>query len=129
MDLIDRVYGFNPYDLQIAAYRGLLDDALPDIPREIAGHGVCMFLKAPAGTITELRPVSRFSGEELAMYITASAGQVSQPASSYLTRNGILEYFVRESGPEQAEAVQRRVAELAAIRTAEVFAIAADGPA
>jgi hypothetical protein len=128
MDLIDRVYGFNPYDLQIAAYRGMLDK-LPDIPREPAGTGVCMFLKAPSGTITELRPVPEYTDEELALYVTARVGDRSEPASDYLTRNGVLEYFTRDSGPAQAEAVQQRVAELAAVRTGEVFAVSDDAPA
>jgi biotin carboxylase len=128
MDLIDRVYGFNPYDLQIAAYRGLLDK-LPDIPSEPAGTGVCMFLKAPSGTITELRAVPEYTDDELALYVTASVGDRSEPASSYLTRNGVLEYFVSDSGPAQAQAVQQRVAELAAVRTAEVFAVSDDAPA
>lgn len=88
-----------------------------------------MFLKAPPGTITELRPVPEFTDDELALYVTAGVGDRSQPASDYQTRNGVLEYFVRDSGPAQAEAVQQRVAELAAVRTGEVFAVAGDAPA
>lgn len=128
MDLIDRVYGFNPYDLHIAAYRGLLDK-LPEIPSEPAGTGVCMFLKAPPGTVTELRQVPEFTDDELALYVTASVGDRSQPASDYQTRNGVLEYFVGDSGPAQAEAVQQRVAELAAIRTGEVFVVTGEARA
>ncbi|MDQ2958053.1 MAG: ATP-grasp domain-containing protein [Actinomycetota bacterium] len=128
MDLIDRVYGFNPYDLHILAYRDQLD-VLPEIPREPAGVGVCMFLKAPSGLITDLRPVPEFTDEELALYVTSKVGDRSAPASDYLTRNGILEYFERGVGAADAAAVQRRVVELAAVRTGEVFEISTDSPA
>ena len=126
MDLIDRVYGFCPYDAHIAAYLGTLD-RMPDLPREAAGVGVCMFLKAEPGLISELRPVPEFTPEELALYITSGVGERSEPASSYLTRNGVMEYFEPGAGPADAERVQRRVAELAAVRAGEVFGIAPDG--
>lgn len=126
-DLIDRVYGFSPYDLHIAAYRGLLTES-PRIPREPAGVGVCMFLKAPAGTITELRPLTGADDRELAFYATSVVGERSQPASSYLTRNGVMEYFEPGAGVDRTEEIQRYVMELAAARTAEVFGVRATDP-
>jgi biotin carboxylase len=122
MDLIDRVYGFNPYDLHIAAYLGGLDQ-IPQIPGTPAGVGACMFLKAPPGLITELRPVPGFTEEELALYITSAVGERSEPASSYLTRNGVMEYFEAGATVADAAAVQQRVVDLAAARTREVFRV------
>ena len=122
MDLIDRVYGFNPYDLHILAYRDQLPE-IPEIPREPAGVGACIFLKAPTGLITELRPASEFSDQEFGLYLSAKAGDYSAPASDYLTRSGVLEVFVPGLGVADTAAVQQRARELAEARTREVFAV------
>lgn len=128
-DLIDRVYGFSPYDLHIAAYRGLLAEP-PQIPREPAGVGVCMFLKAPAGVIRQLRPLPEPDERELAFYTTSAVGERSAPASSYLTRNGVMEYFEPGASVDRTEEIQRHVVQLAATRTAQVFDVRAeDAPA
>jgi len=121
-DLIDRVYGFNPYDLHILAYRDQLPE-LPEIPREPAGVGACVFLKAEPGLITELRPVPEFTEREEALYLSHRAGDRSAPASDYLTRNGVLEYFEKDAGVADSAEVQRRAIELAQLRTRQIFAI------
>lgn len=124
-DLIDRVYGFNPYDLHYAAYRGLLDE-LPDIPQEPAGVGASIFLVAPPGVIDEVRPVAGYTERELALYVTSPVGTVSRMASSYLSRDGVLEYFEDGAGPPDAERVQQEVVALGNQRCAEVFGVRAD---
>jgi biotin carboxylase len=122
MDLIDRVYGFNPYDLHILAYRDQLPE-LPEIPREPAGVGACIFLKAPTGLISELRTDQHFSERECGLYLSAKAGDYSAPASDYLTRNGVLEVFEPGLGVADTAAVQQRARELAEARTSQVFAV------
>ncbi|MFD8500481.1 acetyl-CoA carboxylase biotin carboxylase subunit family protein [Amycolatopsis sp. NPDC059657] len=127
MDLIDRVYGFSPYDLHYASYLNTMDE-LPKIPREPRGIGAIRFLKAPVGTITAVNEVEQFTDEELALYVTAKAGDRSHPASSYLTRDGVMEFF-RPGAKAAADPVafQKAVAELAAFRTKAVFTVAEEG--
>lgn len=126
MDLIDRVYGFSPYDLQIAAYRGTLD-RIPELPSTPRGVGAIRFLKAPVGTVTAVQPgAPSYGPEELALYTTIARGDHSDPASSYLTRNGVLEYFIDGATAVDAPSIQQTVADLAAQRTDEVFTVAPD---
>lgn len=123
MDLIDRVYGYNPYDVHIASYRGTLD-RLPQFPAVPRGIGATTFLKAPAGTVTEVRPVPDLTAREVALYPTARAGDVSRPLTSYLARDGVLECF-EPMEPEDADprSFRAEADELAAARTAEIFAV------
>jgi biotin carboxylase len=127
MDLIDRVYGFNPYDLHIAAYRRSITE-LPSIADEPAGHGAIAFLKAATGTITAVNRVESFTPQELAIYPTGRVGEQSTPATSYLGRNGVLEWF--QAGPVHTDAptIQAEVTELARVRSAALFTVAAGGP-
>ncbi|MFE0025039.1 acetyl-CoA carboxylase biotin carboxylase subunit family protein [Amycolatopsis sp. NPDC059021] len=127
MDLIDRVYGFSPYDLHYASYLDTMDE-LPEIPREPAGIGAIRFLKAPVGTITGVGTVEEFTDEELALYVTAKEGDRSQPASSYLTRDGVMEFFRSGAGAAgDPVAFSAAVDALAATRTGEVFTVVEDG--
>ncbi|MEV7419292.1 ATP-grasp domain-containing protein [Streptomyces sp. NPDC089919] len=122
MDLIDRVYGFNPYDLHIAAYRRTIDE-LPEIPSEPAGVGAIGFLKAPTGVITEINDVPAGAGQEIARYVTSKAGDRSRAATSYLGRNGVIEVFEAGTAPTEAEAVQERVTALAQGLSSELFTV------
>ncbi|MFE9426690.1 acetyl-CoA carboxylase biotin carboxylase subunit family protein [Kitasatospora sp. NPDC006697] len=122
MDLIDRVYGFNPYDLHIAAYRRTID-RLPEIPAELQGVGAIGFLKAPAGAITAIADVPAQDGPEIARYVTSKVGDTSRAATSYLGRNGVIEVFEPGAAQEAAEAVQQRTTELAARRSTELFTV------
>jgi len=119
MDLIDRVYGFNPYDLHIAAYRRTIN-TLPDIPSTPQGVGAIGFLKAPAGVISEIRDVPVDPGAELARYVTSKVGDRSRSATSYLGRNGVIEVFESDA---DAAAVASRVAELATTRSDALFVV------
>jgi biotin carboxylase len=125
MDLIDRVYGFNPYDLHIAAYRRTVEQ-LPAIPAEPRGIGAIAFLKAEAGTLSEIKDIPEFTDEELALYILSRVGDRSQPASSYLHRNGILECFQAGADGAGPESFQKSVAQLAQDRGRELFAVRGD---
>jgi hypothetical protein len=122
MDLVDRVYGFNPYDMHIASYLDMIDMGM-EVPQEPAGIAVCIFLKAPPGIIKELRPVNHFAAEELSIYVTSPVGSISYPASSYQTRNGVFEYFEAGAGADQCAAVEDRAVALAQTRTREIFGV------
>lgn len=120
MDLIDRVYGFNPYDLHFASYADTLD-GVPEITAAPFGMGATAFLKAPAGTITEVKPVHDLTPEEVGLYVTAQVGDRSRPQTSYLARDGVLECFQR--GETDQKAFRARVDELARQRTEQIFTV------
>jgi hypothetical protein len=67
MDLIDRAYGFSPYDVHIASYLGPFT-GFPEFPAEARGVGATAFLKAPVGTIRAIHPVDDLTDEEIADY-------------------------------------------------------------
>ncbi|MFJ9684677.1 acetyl-CoA carboxylase biotin carboxylase subunit family protein [Streptomyces bacillaris] len=123
MDLIDRVYGFSPYDLHFGSYTDTLD-GLPAITAEPAGMGATAFLKAPPGTITEVKPVHDLTPEEVGLYITAQVGDVSRPLTSYLARDGVLECF--ERGQSDQRAFRAKADELARQRTEQIFTVEAE---
>ncbi|MEU7724153.1 ATP-grasp domain-containing protein [Streptomyces sp. NPDC040724] len=122
MDLIDRVYGFSPYDLHIAAYRRTIEQLppIPDMPRGIAATG---FLKAAGGTITGVHQPQGFDPVERALYVTAKPGDHSRPPTSYLGREGVIECFERGRGPGDSQEFQARVAELAAAHSQTLFSV------
>ena len=120
MDLVERVYGFSPYDLHLAAYRGTLD-RIPAIPRVAQGIGATAFLKAPVGTIVGVRPPQETEAPEVALYVTARPGDRSRAATSYLGRDGVLECFEAGATEASADAFRARTAELAATRSRELF--------
>ncbi|MCW2502070.1 MAG: hypothetical protein JWO79_354 [Actinomycetia bacterium] len=119
MDLIDRVYGFNPYDLHIAAYRRDIG-TLPAIPAEPAGIASIGFLKAEPGTIGAVADPGEYTDRERALYVTAVPGGTSREPSSYLGREGVLECF--DPGGDPAE-VQRATAARAKTHSAELFTV------
>lgn len=122
MDLISRVYGFNPYDLHYGSYMDTFDE-IPQIPQTPQGIGATVFLKADVGRVTSINKVEKFTDEERALYTTLGEGQVSAPASSYQTRDGVMEFFRPGGDATDAETFQREVAELAAARSREVFTV------
>ncbi|MFE7608975.1 ATP-grasp domain-containing protein [Streptomyces celluloflavus] len=128
MDLIDRVYGFSPYDVHIASYRGTLE-GLPEFPTQARGIGATAFLKAPEGTVAEVHPVKDLSDQEVGLYTTAEAGDWSRPLTSYLARDGVLECFRGGQGGEQPDphAFRAAVDELAAARTEQLFTVTGPG--
>jgi biotin carboxylase len=123
MDLIDRVYGYNPFDLHIASYRGILGQ-LPAFPKEPRGMAATTFLKAPVGRIVEVQPPRELTEQETAVYTTARVGDRSGPATSYLTRDGVIECFA--SGATDRRAFRARVEQLAELRTGQMFTVAAE---
>ncbi|UGY94322.1 ATP-grasp domain-containing protein [Streptomyces gobiensis] len=128
MDLIDRVYGYSPYDIHIASYRGVMDK-LPDLPRQPRGIGATVFLKAPAGTVAEVHTVNELTSQEVALYTIAKVGDWSRPQTSYLARDGLLECFEYGQPDEQDPvAFQARVDELAKIRADQLFTVTETAP-
>jgi len=121
IDLVERVYGYSPYDVHIASYRGSLD-RLPDFPAVPLGIGATAFLKTPPGTITEMRPLPDTTSREVALYPTAKVGDRSRQDGSYLARAGILECFAYGTGHDP-RAFRAEVDELAKTRTEQIFSV------
>jgi biotin carboxylase len=125
MDLIDRVYGFSPYDVHIASYLGPFT-GFPEFPAEARGVGATAFLKAPVGTIRAIHPVDDLTDEECALYTIAEVGAWSRPATSYLARDGVLECFKDDLIDEEIADYREHVDELARIRTGQLFSVTAE---
>lgn len=123
MDLIDRVYGFNPYDVHIASYRHTLD-RLPDFRAEPRGIGATSFLKAPVGTVAAVHAADKLTNQEVGLYATAHAGDWSRPATSYLARDGVIECF--EAGATDTKEFRARVDQLAELRVSQLFTVTPD---
>ncbi|GAA1344778.1 ATP-grasp domain-containing protein [Saccharothrix algeriensis] len=123
MDLIDRVYGFSPYDVHYASYLGPFS-GFPDFDRPARGIGATTFLKAPPGTFTEVRSVDALTPDEVGLYPTAKVGDVSRSLTSYLARDGVLEVFKPGPAADGAEGFRAYADDLAAKRTDELFTVA-----
>lgn len=122
MDLIDRVYGYSPYDVHYASYLRPFD-GFPEFPRTARGVGATAFLNAPPGTISEVRPVEGLSRDELGLYVTAKVGDTSRPTTSYLAREGVLEVFKAEPTEDEVKLFRSYVDDLAARHTDRLFTV------
>ncbi|MGW2279013.1 ATP-grasp domain-containing protein [Streptomyces sp. NPDC001770] len=121
MDLVERVYGYSPYDFHIASYRGRLD-RLPDFPAVPLGIGATAFLKLPPGTVTEVRRPPDTTSRETVLHPTAKPGDRSRRDGSYLARAGILECFARGTGHDP-QAFRAEVDTLAKTRAEQIFGL------
>jgi biotin carboxylase len=120
MDLIDRVYGYSPYDIHIASFRVGLE-RLPEFPAKPRGIGATSFLKAPVGTIAEVHAVDNLTDQEVALYATARVGDWSRPATSYLARDGVIECF--DAGATDQKEFRARVDQLGQLRVSQLFTV------
>lgn len=121
MDLVERVYGYSPYDVHIASYHGSID-RLPEFPTVPLGIGATAFLKTPPGTVTEVRPLPDTTHREITLHPTAKAGDRSRSDGSYMARAGILECFA--DGPDHdPRAFRAEVDELARTRAGQIFTV------
>jgi formate-dependent phosphoribosylglycinamide formyltransferase (GAR transformylase) len=125
MDLVDRVYGFSPYDLHIASYLGPFT-GFPEFPTQARGVGATTFLKALVGTVSAVHPVDDLTDEECALYTTAKVGDWSRPATSYLARDGVLECFKADATDDEIADYRAHVDELARTRTGQLFSVTAE---
>jgi glutathione synthase/RimK-type ligase-like ATP-grasp enzyme len=94
MDLVEDVYGVNPYELHVASYVGSKPDIKELTPRGVAAIA---FLKAPTGTV---RAVNRCAEVLRApdikfCAVTVNPGDEVRPLTSWREREG----FVRFSWP------------------------------
>ena len=92
LDLVERVYGFAPYELHLRSYLEQLDGPVPAGP----AAGVCALavLKAPPGRIGAIAAQPTVDPAVVSYEVSAAVGDTSSAESAnYLTREGYVECF------------------------------------
>ncbi|GKW11488.1 MULTISPECIES: acetyl-CoA carboxylase biotin carboxylase subunit family protein [Pectobacterium] len=99
MDLVERSYGINPYELHILSHLNALKP-LPDtlLPR---GLSAVAFIKAPLGVIEKVTLPTSLPDHIVNMQITAKPLDVSKNLESWKTREGSVEFFWPNREPEE----------------------------
>lgn len=92
MDLVEDVYGVNPYELHVSSYLG----AQPDrSERPARGVAAIAFLKATPGTVTKVKSSSQLlTSADIKFYsVTAKAGDRVKPLTSWREREGFVRFY------------------------------------
>ncbi|WP_244826484.1 acetyl-CoA carboxylase biotin carboxylase subunit family protein [Caballeronia sp. TF1N1] len=98
MDLVERCYGVNPYQLHVASYLGM-PVTLSDSPRS-RGLSAIAFLKAPQGMIERVRILKELPDAVVNMQVTAKPLDMSEKPLSWRAREGSVEFFWNARKPE-----------------------------
>ena len=119
MDLVEQVYGVNPYELHVASYLGQTA-ALPSklLPR---GLSAVAFIKAPVGRIARMNALGPLDKHVVNVQLSAKPLDVSEPPVSWRAREGSVEMFWAGRPPqaglrehlESAQQLSSRVFEMA----------------
>jgi len=118
MDMIDRVYGFNPYEYHVAAYLGTLTE-FPDTNERAGTAGVAL-LKASGGRITGVSLPKDFAPQQIGLYVTARPGDQSQrDITSNMAREGAAEFF----WPKAPQARTGQMLEAAQLLSQTIFSV------
>jgi biotin carboxylase len=98
MDLVERAYGINPYELHVASYLGH-ERTLPErlVPRGLAAIA---FLKAAEGVVDKVVPPKSLPEVIVNMQVTAKPLDVSEKPVSWRAREGSLEFFWKGRRPQ-----------------------------
>jgi biotin carboxylase len=98
MDLVERVYGVNPYELHVASYLG----RTPALPARLQPRGLSAvaFIKAPVGRIARLHPVGTLDRHVVNLQLSAKPLDVSEPPVSWRAREGSVELFWQGRPPQ-----------------------------
>jgi len=90
IDQVERAYGVSPYALHVRSFLDRIDEPVV-VPQPSGLAGISM-LKAPAGRIAAIEPVSEVDPAVVAYEVTAVAGAESAAVSAnYLNREGYVE--------------------------------------
>lgn len=99
MDLVERAYGINPYELHVASYLGHQRELPADL--QARGLAAVAFLKAPEGVLEAVRLPRSLPETIVNMQITAKPKDVSEKPVSWRAREGSLEFFWKGHSPQQ----------------------------
>jgi biotin carboxylase len=121
MDLVERAYGVNPYELHVASYLGQRRK-LPDSPKP-RGLAALAFLKADEGIIDSVTLPKSLPETIVNLQVTAKPKDVSEKPLSWRAREGSLEFFWRERRPqsgfdEHLATARKMAAEMFTVRPA-----------
>lgn len=93
MDLVERAYGVNMYDLHIRSYLGRLEP----LPERLTLHGTSAiaFMPAPEqrGTVRAVNPPEQLPSEVISLYLNAKIGDQVGGSTNYDARLGAVELF------------------------------------
>lgn len=99
MDLIERSYGINPYQLHVSSYLGKpIDLPVVLLPR---GLSAISFIKADEGTIESVTPPKYLPDSIVNMQLTGKPMDISDKPLSWRAREGSVEFFWKGRKPEQ----------------------------
>jgi len=92
MDLVERAYGVNLYDLHIRSYLGLLreDDK---IAKDVFGTAAIAFMPSKTGRITQVSVPTELPEEVKSLYLNARVGQSVGQSLNYDDRLGTIEFY------------------------------------
>ena len=97
MDLVERSYGINPYQLHVASYL----DAPLELPQQLDARGLSAiaFLKAEVGVIEQVSLPALLDETIVNMQVTAKPLDRSEAPLSWRAREGSLEFFWKGRQP------------------------------
>lgn len=99
MDLVERSYGLNPYELHVASHLGRLAP-LPDV-LPARGLSAVAFIKAAEGVIEKVSLPASLPEYVVNMQVTAKPLDVSKQLVSWKNREGSMEFFWPNRQPEE----------------------------
>lgn len=94
MDLVERAYGINMYDLHIRSYLGTLDlNVLSNI--SFLGAAAIAFLPTRKGVVNKIVVPTKLPREVVGLYLNAKIGDLVGHSMNYDDRLGTVEFFWR----------------------------------
>jgi biotin carboxylase len=99
MDLVERAYGINPYELHVASYLDV-PVQLPGLKAPLGLSGVA-FLKAREGVVDQVRIPGILPEVVVNMQVTAKPKDVSEAPLSWRAREGSVEFFWKDRAAEK----------------------------
>jgi biotin carboxylase len=99
MDLVERCYGVNPYELHVASHLG----RLTPLPERLCARGLSAvaFIKAAEGVIEKVNLPGSLPEYIVNMQVTAKPLDVSKKLVSWKNREGSMEFFWPNRQPEE----------------------------
>ncbi|WP_147194062.1 acetyl-CoA carboxylase biotin carboxylase subunit family protein [Pantoea sp. CCBC3-3-1] len=99
MDLVERSYGINPYELHVRSHL----NALKPLPETLTSRGLSAvaFIKSPVGVIEKVTLPATLPEHIVNMQVTAKPLDVSKKLESWKTREGSVEFFWADRKPKE----------------------------
>lgn len=119
MDLVERAYGINLYDLHIKSYLGVLTDLPKESPEPIATAAIA-FMPTRVGIIKKVAK-PKLPEEVVSIYITGKEGSKVEHSLNYDDRLGTVEFY----WPKQVKGLSGQHLKVAERLCDEIFEIEA----